>query len=220
MVIGLRALLPTISGPSSPVSPTETNAYYSPGGESFSAQSATTLTTITWAEELTPFFSTFKERLEESQQQHLAIRITQHSFKYGGNRAGLGWVEGVIGIPSADDTLCVPGQRMMHPVKGSKPDGLDYDICEQCIYKGQDRNQGKTWLGPTPFKVEIESEGTTAHVSVDFSSTVVVDNSRNIRDIKKLELTVCDDDKSDCSYIIGELKDYKKETTYTVKSGI
>jgi hypothetical protein len=80
------------------------------------------------------------------------------------NRAGLGWVEGVIGIPSADDTLCVPGQRIMHPVKDSQPKGLNYDICNKCKYRGQDVSQGKVWLGPTPFKVQVESEGNMLHV--------------------------------------------------------
>jgi hypothetical protein len=58
---------------------------YSPHGESFSAQSTTTLTDIAWASDadLTPFLSTLKEKLTESNQDHLAIRITLHSFKYG-----------------------------------------------------------------------------------------------------------------------------------------
>lgn len=191
------------------------------GGESFSAQSATTLTNIKWTndKDLTPFLLTLKIKLGESNQDHLAIRITQHSYKYGGNRAGLGWVEGVIGIPSHDDTLCVPGQRIMYPVKGSQPKGLDYDICDQCKYKGQNVNQGKTWLGPTPLKIKVESDNTSACVSVDFSSTVVMDNNWVIRDVKKLELAVHDKDK-DVLYVIGEFKDYQKRTTYTIKSGI
>lgn len=193
---------------------------YSPSGESFSAQSTTTLTNIKWASDadLTPFLSTLKEKLTESKQDHLAIRITLHSFKYTGNRAGLGWVEGVIGIPNTDDALCVPGQRIMHQVSGSQPKGLNYDICQNCTYGGKNISQGSIWLGPTPFKVQVESGGSAARVSVDFSSTVVMDNYRNIRDIKKLELAVYDESQN--FKVIGEFKNYTDKATYTVKSGI
>lgn len=81
----------------------------------------------------------------------------------------------------------------MHPVEGSQPNGSDYDICDKCKYKGQDKSQGKTWLGPTPFKVQVESGGNVVRVSVDFSSTVVMDNNRDICDISKLELAVYDE---------------------------
>ena len=194
---------------------------YSPRGESFSAQSTTILTNITWGSDtyLTPFLSTLKEKLAESKQDHLAIRITLHSLKYTGNRAGLGWVEGVIGIPSTEDALCVPGQRVMHPVKDSQPKGLTYNICTECEYRGHNHSQGNVWLGPTPFKVQVENGGSTAHVSVDFSSTVVMDNNRNIRDIEKLELAVHDESQN-VTKVIGEFKDYTDKATYTVKSGI
>ena len=192
---------------------------YSSSGESFSAQSTTKLTNIIWANDtqLTPFLKTLKSKL--SVPNVLAIRITLHSIKYSGNRAELGWVEGVIGIPSAEDALCVPGQRIMHPVVGSRPNGLDYDICDECIYNGQGTSQGKTWLGPTPFQIKIENNGLSARVSVDFSSTVVMDNNREIRDIKKLELAVYNM-PSNTFNVIGEFKDYTNNSTYTVKSGI
>ena len=193
---------------------------YSPDGETFSAQSTTTLTNIKWASDadLTPFLSTLKEKLTESKQDHLAIRITLHSLKYTGNRAELGWVEGVIGIPSVDDALCVPGQRVMHPVKDSQPKGLSYDICDKCKYRGQNKTVKKVWLGTTPFKVQVESGGSAAHIFVDFGSTVVMDTNRNIRDIKKLELAVYDESQD--FKVIGEFTDYTDKATYTVKSGI
>jgi len=116
---------------------------YSPNGESFAAQSATTLTKIKWADEsnLTPFLASLKAKAGESNR--LAIRITQHSTKYSGNRAELGWIEGIIGIPGEHDALCIPGQRMMYPVDNAQPQGLNYSICDNCIYRGQDTPQGK-----------------------------------------------------------------------------
>ena len=162
---------------------------YSSSGERFSSQSSTTLTNIKWApeSELPSFLSTFKTLAKEN--NILTIRITLQSFKYSGRRAELGWVKGVIGIPSDEDTLCIPGQRIMLPVDNSAPKGLTYDICEHCMYNGKDTHrQNKTWLGATPFKVQIEGDGEIAHISVDFSSTVVMDNRRKIRDIKNWNL--------------------------------
>jgi hypothetical protein len=59
---------------------------YSVGGESFSAQSATTLTNIKWANE-TVYNSPLLRALKIGASSHnntLAIRITQHAFKMVG----------------------------------------------------------------------------------------------------------------------------------------
>lgn len=196
---------------------------HSPGGETFSTQSTTILTNITWARDdvityRNTVLKTLKEKVEGFNRNYLAIRITLHSYKYRGNRANIGRVEGVIGIPSDDDTLCIPGQRIMLPVSGAQPKNLDYDICDECKYKGQIVSQDKQWMGPAPFKINILNENKSAEILIDFSSSLVMDNDKRIRDMKTLKLAVCDGNY--CNEYIGEFSNYLNETTYTKNSGI
>lgn len=172
---------------------------YSPGGESFSGQSSTTLTNIEWNLETdSRFLRELRAAFGKSGREELAVRISQSAFHYGGNQASLGMVVGTIGIPSETDTLSIPGQRMMYPTSND-PLGLDYDLCEKCIYKGGKHGQGQTWMGPAPFEVDMDSR----EVRVDLSYSLVMDNSLNIRNIGQLQFGVFDESLS-CVVLIGD----------------
>lgn len=62
----------------------------SPGGETFSAQSTTTLENIEWHVESGGFIDEFKKAFDKSGKTNLAIRITLSAYSYGGNDAELG----------------------------------------------------------------------------------------------------------------------------------
>ena len=186
---------------------------YSPGGESFSAQSMTTITDIEWNVEpaMGSFLEDFKAAFDATGMNKLVVRITQYAYRYGGDDASLGHVVGVIGIPSDTDTLNVPGDRFMIPTD-SIPDGLDYELCGDCKYNGNDVDQTKTpWMAQAPFKVDLASE----EVHVDLSLSLIMDNSLNIRDIGTLQLGIFYEELDCVELIEDELHGYTSSSTYS-----
>lgn len=112
----------------------------------------------------------------------LQVRISIHYYTrnyptYVPYNATLGYVVGVIGIPSTRDTLNVPGQRAMSFV--GFPIDLTFDEGDLCYGYEDDIAQFGPWMYTAPF--EVDAGNSQIHLDISNSIASKLDNSlRNI----------------------------------------
>ena len=147
----------------------------------------------------------------------LQVRISIHYYTrnyptYVPYNATLGYVVGVIGIPSERDTLNVPGQRAMSFV--GFPIGLTFEEGDLCYGKEDDITQFGPWMYTAPF--EVDTENGQVHLDISNSVSSTLDNS--LRNIGTLRVGVLVDD---CIQILlDEDIPYDDSDLLPVNSGI
>lgn len=119
----------------------------------------------------------------------LAVRITlfyptRNYPTYVPYNATLGYVVGVIGTPSAGDTLNVPGERVMTHT-GNVPDVVYTDPNDLC-YQQNNLSKYHHWMNDAPFEVD---EGRN-EVRFDLSNSVPSDLNNMLRNIGTLRLGI------------------------------
>ena len=181
----------------------------------FGAQSTTTITNIQW--------DNLKNSEALSQLQdaagsdgNLAVRIsvfyyTRNYPPYVAHNATLGYVVGVIGVPSPSDTLNVPGDRSMSPT--SNTPSVTYDDTSDLCYQ-QDLSSFMPWMNTAPFEVDEERN----EVHLDLSNSIPTDLNNNLRNIGDLYLGILMDS---CIYLLGEESiPYNSNDLLNITSGI
>ena len=164
------------------------------------AQSTTTLTELLWNSDILNE-SPVLNQLHEKSSEKLSARITLYHYTrnyppYVALNATLGYVYGVIGAPSPDDTLNVPGSRSMSPT-GNIPN-VTYDDPTDLCYR-QNLSDFQPWTNEAPF--EVDQANMKLHV--DLSSSIPSDMYNNIRYIGVLRLGILNDG-SGCIILLGD----------------
>lgn len=162
------------------------------------SQSTTTITDIDWSNlGGSEVLSQLREGAGNSGGD-LAVRIslfyhTNNYPPYVAHNATLGYVVGVIGVPSPSDTLTVPGERAMF-FKGN-PVGMAFHPGDLCY--GQNISVFGEWTNFTPFEVDSERN----EVRLDLSNSLSSDISNSVRDIGVLRLGV---QTESCVHLLGD----------------
>ena len=180
------------------------------------AQSTTTITNIQWGNLKN------SEALRQLQDAagsngNLTVRISMFYYTrnyplYVAYNATLGYVVGVIGVPSPSDTLSIPGARSMSPT--SNTPSVTYDDTSDLCYR-QDLSAFRPWMNTAPFEVDEERN----EVRLDLSNSVPTDLNNNLRNIGKLYLGILMDS---CIYLLGEESGipYNSNDLLNITSGI
>ena len=157
------------------------------------AQSTTTITDIDWS------------NLGESEVLHqlrdavgggnLSVRITLFGHTYTGQNKSLGYVVGVVGVPSPSDTLNLPGERVMH--FKANPVYLTFDKNDICYNFMNNISAFGRWFQYTPFEVDkVRNE-----VRVDLSNSLPSDIYNSVRNLGILRLGIS---MPSCVYLLGD----------------
>ena len=165
----------------------------------FGAQSTTTLTEVLWNSDILNESPVLRE-LHELSSGKLSVRISLYLYTrnyppFVALNATLGYVYGVIGAPSPDDTLNVPGSRSMSPT-GNIPNVTYNDPTDLC-YR-QNLSEFYTWTNEAPFEVDE----TNMKLHVDLSNSIPSDIYNNVRYIGVLRLGILNDDG--CVILLGD----------------
>lgn len=131
----------------------------------------------------------------------LAVRITFYYYTrnyptYVPYNATLGYVLGVIGVPSAYDTLNVPGERVMSAT-GNVPEVTYTDPNDLC--NGQKLVDYSPWMNDAPFEVDEDQN----EVHFDLSNSVPSDLKNVLRSFGTLRLGILMS-SSACVFLLGD----------------
>ena len=139
-----------------------------------------------------------RQDAESSADRELVVRVslfyhTQNYPPYVAHNATLGYVMGVIGVPSPSDTCSIPGERALffknNPVRLTfEPDDLCY---------GQNISAYGDWTNFAPVEVDRDR----FEIRLDLSNSLSTDIFNNVRDIGTLRLGVL---TNSCVQLLGE----------------
>ncbi len=151
------------------------------------AQGTTFLTDLSWNSDMLNE-SPVLNALHGLASTKLSVRVSLYLYTrnyppYVALNATLGYMYGVIGAPSPDDTLNVPGNRSMSN-NGSIP-SVTFDTTSDLCY-GQNLSDYQPWSNEAPFEVDQDN----MQVHVDLSNSLPSDIYNNIRYIGNLRLGV------------------------------
>lgn len=183
----------------------------------FGAQSTTVLTGINWLNLQNS--SVLTQLREASNGGNLTVRITLQYYTrnyppYIAQNATLGYVFGVIGVPSPNDTLNVPGERAMFNTNNT-PAGLTFDNDDLCFL--QRPTEFHPWMYTAPFEVDSARN----EVRLDLSNSIPSDLSNSLRDIGTLHLGIYRQSEN-CVLLLGDESGilYLSDNDYPITSGI
>ena len=180
------------------------------------AQSTTTITNVQWGNLKN---SDALSQLQDAavSKGNLTVRVTMFYYTrnyppYVAYNATLGYVVGVIGVPSPSDTLNVPGARSMSPT--SNAPSVTYDDSSDLCYQ-QDLSAFRPWMNIAPFEVDEEKN----EVRLDLSNSIPTDLNNNLRNIGKLYLGILIDS---CVHLLSEESGipYNSNDLLNITSGI
>ena len=156
------------------------------------AQASTTITNIHWSN--SGGSKALHQLRDAVGDGNLSVRITLYGHTNFGENTTLGYVVGVIGVPSPSDTLNLPGERVMH--FKANPVGLTFDSDDLCY--NQDISSFGDWFQFAPFEVDK----TRNEVRVDLSNSLPCDiYTTHVRDIGTLRLGIL---MPLCVYLLGD----------------
>ncbi len=181
------------------------------------AQSTTFITGVDW---INFEDSAVLTQLQEvSNRGNLMVRITLQyytsDFKpYISHNATLGYVLGVIGVPSSSDTLNFPGERVMVNTSNI-PAGLTFDTNDLCHQ--QDLSYHAPWMFTAPFEVDLLRN----EVRVDLSNSIPINLKNSLRNIGTLRLGVYKESEA-CVCLLGDESGipYLSDHRFQINSGI
>ena len=170
-----------------------------------SAQATTTITDIKWGKLGNSKILAQMRSASEAAGGNLSIRVTVYGYNYTETEETLGYVVGVIGVPSPLDTLNSPGERTMFET-GHTPRDLKHKNCNTL-----------PWIYLSPFEVD-EGKG---EIRIDLSNSIPFQNPYQLLYIGTLSLGYIPKD-SNCIYLLGgEEGDIPYSTMdYLINSGI
>lgn len=163
------------------------------------SQSTTTITGVYWGD--VSQFQALQELQSAAGGGDLAVRITFYYYTrnyptYVPYNATLGYVLGVIGVPSAYDTLNVPGERVMSAT-GNVPEVTYTDPNDLC--NGQKLVDYSPWMNDAPFEVDEDQN----EVHFDLSNSVPSDLKNVLRSFGTLRLGILMS-SSACVFLLGD----------------
>ena len=188
------------------------------GSFALGAQSTTKIKDILW-KNLGGSLALSQLQIAVGDDEDLVVRITFHYYtrnypSYVAYNATLGYVIGVIGVPSDSDTLNVPGEREM-TATGQVPHGLSFESCDLC------HDEELSEYGPWMYTAPLEVDETNNEVHVDLSNSIPSDLRNNLRDIGTLRLGILWNSDS-CVQLLGEETGipYTNNNALPITSGI
>ena len=149
-------------------------------------QATTTITGVDWGD--VSQSQALQELKSAAGGRDLAVRITFYYYTrnyptYVPYNATLGYVVGVIGVPSDSDTLNVPGERVMSAT-GNVPEVTYTDPNDLC--NGQNLVNYPPWMNDAPFEVDEDQN----EVHFDLSNSVPSDLKNVLRSFGTLRLGI------------------------------
>jgi hypothetical protein len=143
---------------------------------------------------------------------NLAVRLTLNYYSTGGGNVTLGYVLGVIGVPSLSDTLNVPGERVMYSTSEIPADlSMTLDATDRC-FPQKNFSRYSPWMFTVPFEV-AENE-----VRMDLSNSLPM-NRNSLQNIGTLQLGLR---KPSCILLLGDESGipYFSDNDFPITSGI
>ena len=184
------------------------------------AQASTLITDVDWVNFTKS--DVLKQLNEATGGGNLTVRITLQYYvrnypPFVAHNATLGYVYGVIGAPSASDTLNVPGNRAMFAT-GKIPLGLTFEPNDLCYQ--QQPSDFQPWMFTAPFEVDSSSSGRN-EIHLDLSNSIPSTLNNSLRNISTLRLGVYME-KESCVLLLGSESGipYASDHNLPITSGI
>ena len=159
-----------------------------------SARSTSRIENVTWSEELSsPILQELKEA--STRTGYLSVSVSLHLFTFSDQESlyknfSYGLVSGTIGVGSQDEPLNFGGERLLSFEFVDQPK-LPSQEMKDCATKVPVRhdNLSVTWMAKAPFLVSPSER----RVTVDFSSSITMDLTNNVRNLGDLFIGIFDD---------------------------